>query len=89
MRWFGKDWGAPACEAGQHFNTPVGTPCDVCEQPIAKGDDGVISPVVNAFTRPVPGTGLQGIGVPSIVFHLDCFMHHIGARGYPCTHKKK
>lgn len=46
MQWFGRDWGAPICQMGEHIPTPVGEDCGFCDKLIAEGDHGVRMPFV-------------------------------------------
>ena len=72
--WFGKSWGAPACDPEEHFATPVGEACMRCGEPITESDQGIIMPVVNpdltsARVRP---------------WHLDCLLEEILSHGPEC-----
>jgi hypothetical protein len=40
--WFGKTWGAPACTPEDHRETPVGSACMWCREPIEAGDQGTL-----------------------------------------------
>lgn len=42
MRWFGKTWGAPINEQGEHVETPVGEHCLDCGELIDVTDRGVM-----------------------------------------------
>lgn len=75
-RWFGHSWGAPACAPEDHVETPVGMPCaghEHChaERPavIEDGDQGLLLPYLAGAGEPVQ----------SVAYHLDCWLHEIGA----------
>ena len=46
MKWFGKSWGAPICTKESHAETPVGEPCQWCEEPIEEDECGLLIPTV-------------------------------------------
>lgn len=60
-KWFGTSWGAPVCDPADHADTPVGEACTWCGEPIAAGDNGMLT----AFAD-TGGAALR----PQ---HLDCF----------------
>lgn len=62
MRWFGTDWGAPACISADHTGTPLGQRCEWCDEPIQWGDRGFL----------VPSLGHRGGG--PVPYQLECFM---------------
>lgn len=80
MQWFGKSWGAPACDPEYHIETPAGAVCYQCDEGIEPDDTGVIlGPAaachLNCFLRTVFGSvdhqlgrcscrGLEGDGDP-------------------------
>lgn len=47
MKWFGENWGAPACEPDAHVATPVGALCTWCEEAIEEKDCGFLIPHVS------------------------------------------
>ena len=51
MRWFGKPWGAEACDPASHVETPVGEICMWCDEPIAEEDRGFLMPHLGAAVR--------------------------------------
>lgn len=66
MLWFGKSWGAPACDPDDHRPTPVGEACAYCDGPIADDAQGVLIPHLDherASLRP---------------WHLGCFLRSMG-----------
>ena len=46
MKWFGKGWGAPCCEPGDHVATPEGQLCVRCEKPIEADAQGFVLPLM-------------------------------------------
>lgn len=52
MRWFGESWGAPVCDPADHVETPTGTPCTSCTEPIAASDRGLVVPLLGRATEP-------------------------------------
>lgn len=72
-QWFGKSWGAPACDPDLHAPTPVGEECwGRCGKVITADDQGVMLPYYLGDWQHVP-------------YHLDCFLHEVGVA--PCTHQ--
>jgi hypothetical protein len=45
-KWFGTSWNAPCCMPETHVATPVGLPCEHCEEEFETGDDGFVIPVM-------------------------------------------
>ncbi len=70
-KWFGADWGAPACDPEEHVETPVGRECGYCDNRIAPADQGFVFPL--ATMRGDPSGPLTPV-VTLIVYHLDCFL---------------
>ena len=73
--WFGKSWGAPACEEDEHVETPVGVACARCKKPIEADDQGVTMPLVEQkgnlfFSR-------------MLAYHLQCHLDGIICPGCP------
>jgi hypothetical protein len=42
-RYFGDPWDAPFVEDALRVPTPVGEPCLTCDEPIAEGDQGMVT----------------------------------------------
>ena len=63
--WFGKDWGAPACDPEEHVATPVGRQCCYCDKTIKADDQGFV----------VPGVTQQGF--THVIYHLDCMLRSV------------
>jgi hypothetical protein len=42
MRWFGLTPYAPVCLSADWAPTPIGFPCDYCDEPVAASDNGII-----------------------------------------------
>lgn len=70
--WFGENWGAPVCQEIRHRDTPVGTTCMDCGQPIGAGDQGIIMP------------SWDGQVLSAAVTHLDCLTAQFTAT---CPHE--
>jgi hypothetical protein len=66
MKWFGEDWGAEACIAENHVDTPVGESCVECDLPIDDGDIGVVLPYHGSDTL-----------TTHFAYHHVCFMRTI------------
>jgi hypothetical protein len=73
-KWFGDSWGAPVCEPDEHVETPVGRRCFGHDHMHAKrielieeDDQGVMIPFLS-FDGPT-----------TIAYHLDCWLHEVGA----------
>jgi hypothetical protein len=64
MRWFGKPWGAEACDPASHVETPVGEICMWCDEPIAEEDRGFLMPHL-------------GAAVTMRAHHLECYLRSI------------
>lgn len=71
--WFGKSWGAPACEEEEHLPTPVGEPCARCVEPILVGHQGVIM-----------GAYSEEKGPHAVAYHLDCYLRGLLPHGADC-----
>lgn len=75
MKWFGRSWGAPVCDPRDHVDTPVGEICyghahmHEGRELIDADDDGVLIPY---YGEDAPLTN-------RIAYHLDCWLHEIGA----------
>jgi|SRR5262245_609402 len=41
--FFGASWDAAILDGAEQIPTPIGTPCKYCEEPIAEGDQGMVS----------------------------------------------
>lgn len=73
-KWFGESWGAPVCEPEEHVPTPVGRAC-YGHQHMHEDRSSVIEPGDQGVTLPFYSTA----GVLTIAFHLDCWLHEVGA----------
>ena len=49
VRWFGKSWGADACEPGAWIPTPEDECCMSCDLPIRPSDQGIRIPGVSTL----------------------------------------
>lgn len=78
-RWFGKNWGAPACDPNDHAPTPVGQLCMRCREPILIGQQGILMP----FVHYIEGTTGHVTIEPT---HLDCFLRKMRPHGPECPH---
>lgn len=74
VRWFGESWGAPACDPRAEVPVPVGMACaghEHCHEhrsaTIEPGDQGITLP------------GYLGGTLQTVAYHLDCWLHEIGA----------
>jgi hypothetical protein len=65
VKWFGKDWGAPICVEAPHVWTPVGEKCSWCDEPIARGENGFVLPLI---TRE---------GARPAYYHYECQLRSI------------
>jgi hypothetical protein len=74
--WFGKSWGAPACDEDEHVATPVGAPCERCKKPIEAEDQGVMMPLVSLDE-------FDEGSVSMIAYHLQCFLDGMFCPGCP------
>ncbi len=72
-KWFGADWGAPACDPEEHVSTPVGELCCYCDVVIESADQGFIFPLVTQM-KGDPSKPLADFTISKIVYHLDCFL---------------
>jgi hypothetical protein len=70
--WFGKSWGAPACEEDEHVETPVGVACARCKKPIEADDQGVTMPLISLDRS-----------VSILAYHLQCYLDGIICPGCP------
>lgn len=78
VRWFGESWGAPVCDPRAHVETPVDRRCFGHDhlhpagrsELIEEGDQGVMIPY-------------QAFKPTSIAYHLDCWLHEVGADRKP------
>lgn len=61
-RWFGPAPFAAACEPDRRMQTPVGTTCNYCEEPIEADDEGYAMPLL----------GVEGIS--ELIQHAECQM---------------
>jgi hypothetical protein len=80
---FGVPWDAPICEAARMVETPSGTRCFSCSEPIRWGDNGVLLPseLLDATSerRREP-------------LHRECYLREVVGsldtaldRGHPCS----
>ncbi len=67
VRWFGQSWRAPVNNPRAHIATPTDTKCAHCNAPIEDGDQGITMPYLHDNIE------------DRIAYHLDCFLHTIGA----------
>lgn len=68
VRWWGQDWGAPACDPRAHVPTPAGHACSYCPELIRDGDQGITVP--HMPFPPDTRTTSQ--------WHLECWLAHLG-----------
>lgn len=61
---FGKLWDAPVCDDATQTDTPVGTHCLRCDEPIVQGDQGFVWPMVVGEIEDWTLTAM----------HRECFM---------------
>ena len=73
--WFGKSWGAPACDPEDHEPTPQVSHCMECDKPILPDDQGIAMPVLHADYTATRG-----------YWHLDCYLKKVLPHGPDCTH---
>jgi len=78
-QWFGKNWGAPACEARNHAKTPVGELCARCYEPILVGHRGILRAHIEDIVE-----GQAHYTVRPI--HLDCVLASHRPHGPECPH---
>jgi len=78
--WFGKNWGAPACDPNYHVSTPVGVACMYCREPIILGDRGMMQTVVHGASE---DGAVRATLEPA---HLHCFLKRIRPHGPECPH---
>lgn len=77
VRWFGESWGAPVCDPRTHIETPVGMVC--IGHPHLHNEQNRYAGILSED---------QGITMPGpdgerVAFHLDCWLHEIGADRLP------
>jgi len=72
MVWFGASWGAPVCDPEKHVETPLGAACGFCENPVQKGEYGVV----------LPFAGAAKDDPPWLPYHHRCFMKSLGLDEY-------
>jgi hypothetical protein len=72
VRWFGFPWGAPMNRTAAQVPTPVGRLCVLQDGAIKVDDQGVVIPYV--------GEGPDGND--TAVYHLECFLGHLGLDDY-------
>jgi hypothetical protein len=56
-RYFGDPWDAPFIDDAQPVPTPVGMVCLSCGEPVAEGDQGVVTPYLYAGDDGAPAQG--------------------------------
>ena len=66
MRYFGKRTSAPVYDECVQVQTPVGTRCGHCDEPIAAGDDGWLYPYLGGPHDP-----------PELAYHYECALRGI------------
>lgn len=71
MKWFGTNWGAPACRAGEKVATPSGSPCFQCGRSIKDFSRGFV----------IPHYEKVGAPVELRPHHLSCFLRSLGIEG--------
>jgi hypothetical protein len=74
FRWFGESWGAPACDPRAEVPVPVGRPCEGHEHMHADRS-GLIEPGDQGIT--LPGYICDRLEI--VAYHLDCWLHEVGA----------
>jgi hypothetical protein len=75
LRWFGESWGAPVCDPRARIEPPVGMAC-IGHPHLHEDRPVAILPDDQGVTMPhLSGDGLVG----TVAYHLDCWLHEIGA----------
>jgi hypothetical protein len=74
LRWFGESWGAPVCDPRAHVATPVGLTC-LGHPHMHEGRSEVVEPGDQGVTMPF----VRHRRVDTVAYHLDCWLHEIGA----------
>lgn len=64
--FFGLRWNAPAFEDAERVATPVGLDCLYCEEPVAEGDSGIITPAM-----------LTADSVQMLPVHIECHLRSL------------
>lgn len=64
--WFGRSWGASACDPVKHLATPVGDACGECLLSIGENDQGMLIPHL-----------FEG-GASLVARHLECWFRMLG-----------
>lgn len=77
--WFGKSWGAPACDPETHVPTPVGEKCLRCQEPILDGHQGLGIWCVDKWAE---GT----VFATKRWWHLDCYLKMVIPHDEKCPH---
>jgi hypothetical protein len=72
-RYFGDPWDAPFIEDAEQVPTPVGEECPTCEEPIAQGDQGMVTPYIYEGADGAPAQR-------SLAQHRDCML--LGVLGH-------
>lgn len=79
MNWFGESWGAPVNDEEERVAIPVGMKCsghehmhEIRSWVIEQDDQGVFLPYVTANGH-----------AEWMAYHLDCWLHEIGADRLP------
>lgn len=68
MRWFGRQFDAPAWEDMAEAPTPVGEACLMCNEPILQGEAGVLMPCI-VSVMPAEAAELPA--------HIECHLRSI------------
>jgi hypothetical protein len=80
-RRFGPFWDAPIARDATPVATPVGAICSLCEEPIAHGDQGIVTPLIyldeHGKPRSRPAPQHRGCLLLGTVGHMagTCFCH--------------
>jgi hypothetical protein len=72
-RYFGQPWDAPFIDDAVQVPTPVGEICLTCEEPVAEGDQGVVTPYLYAGSDGAPAQGETAV-------HRECML--LGVLGH-------
>lgn len=88
--YFGHPWSAPILDGATQTDTPVGTPCHLCREPITENDQGLIQQVRRPTTTvtgpPVPTVMATGDTVTEDPVHAECLAIGIVGHQYGvCT----
>lgn len=81
MKWFGKSWGAPVCDAARHVDLlKVEGDAIRCsnQKEIVDTDQGVLLPFGGSVADLAGMDVYYDNRVPHLAYHIDCFMEQLG-----------